>query len=122
MDDSYSVARFYSTYAICVPPLRGHIEWEVADPGFGDEPPILKGPPGRPRKRIIKGSHEKGSRLGARKNKCKCCGGLNHIKRVCKNIVPLESEADEVHVEEDAHVEEDDLVEEDVRILMKMMT
>lgn len=87
--------------------MRGHTKWKVVDQGFRLETPVLKRSPGRPRKRRFKTSHEKGSRLGARKNKCKHCGGLGHIKRVCKNDVPWEFEANGVTIAEDSSVEEE---------------
>ena len=101
----FSVAKFAATYAQNVPPMVDVHDWEIVNPGFKLEPPILRRPPGRPRKLRIKASHEKGSRLGARRRKCKRCGGLGHIKRLCKNPVPHDFEDVLVHIEEDAAVE-----------------
>ena len=84
----FSVAKFSATYAQNVPLMVDVHDWEIVNPGFKLEPPILRRPPGRPRKLRIKACHEKVSRLEARQRKCKRCGGLGHIKRLCKNPVP----------------------------------
>ena len=99
------MAKFAATYAENVPPMADVHDCEIVIPRFKLEPPILRRPPGRPRKLRIKASHEKGSRLGARQRKCKRCGGLGHIKRVCKNPVPHDFEDVRVHIGEDAEVE-----------------
>lgn len=44
---------------------------EIVDPGLRVEPLVLRRPPRRPRKQIIKTFHEKSSGLGASKNKQK---------------------------------------------------
>jgi len=46
----------------------------------------MKRPPGRPRTKRIRASSE-GGRLGARKRKCRRCGGFGHIQRTCKESV-----------------------------------
>ena len=83
-----SVDKFAATYAENIPPIADENDWEIVDPGFKLEPPVLRRPPGRPRKERTEAFTAKGSRLGARKRKCKRCGGLGHIKRLCKNPVP----------------------------------
>ena len=67
-------------------PMNDANDWQVVSPGFKLEPPILRWATGRPRKLMLKASsHDKGSRLGIRKNKCKLCGGFGHVKRLCEN-------------------------------------
>ena len=49
----------------------------------------------------IKFSHEKLSRLGASKTKCKWCIGFGHINRLCKNPIWHDLEHVPVYIEED---------------------
>ena len=67
VDECFSVAKFCATYAENVPPLTDLNDWEVVNPGFNLEPPILRRPPGRPKKKIIEASHENVPRLGKSK-------------------------------------------------------
>ena len=67
VDEYFSVAKICATYAENVPPLTDLNDWEVVNPGFKLEPPILRKPPGRPKNKTIEGSHEKVPRLGASK-------------------------------------------------------
>ena len=84
--DYYSVARFNATYVDNVPAIESKHQWDFVDPGFVLQPPVQGRAPGRPRKVRIRSSSE-GSGLGPRKRKCKRCGGLGHIARICKNAV-----------------------------------
>ena len=65
------MAKVCATYAENVPPMADANDWEIVNPGFKLEPPNFRRPCGRPPKLSIEGSHEKGSRLGSRKNKGK---------------------------------------------------
>jgi hypothetical protein len=61
-------------------------QWEPYDPGFKLCAPLMKRPPGRPRTKRIRARSE-GGRLGARKIKCRRCGGFGHTQRICKESV-----------------------------------
>ena len=125
VDNYFSVDKFAATYAENVPPMADENDWEIVDPGFKLQPPVLRRPPGRPRKLRIEASTDKGSRLGARKRKCKRCGRFGHIKRLCKNpvthdIVPVhtpvaENEASQPELAEEQLEDGDEHSEENVR-------
>ena len=109
--------KFATTYVENVPPMADENNWEIVDPGFKLQPPVLRRPPGRPRKLRIEASTDKCPRLGARKRKCGRCGGFGHIKRLCKNPVPhdlvpvhtpeAENEASQPELEEEQQTDKD---------------
>ncbi|KAM3214109.1 hypothetical protein ACQJBY_066498 [Aegilops geniculata] len=82
----YSVAKFKAAYADNIPAMVGKQQWDIVDPGFKLQAPVLRRPKGRSRKTRIRSSAE-GVGLGPRKRKCKRCGGFGHIARICKNPV-----------------------------------
>lgn len=82
----YSVAKFKAAYADNIPAMVGKQQWDIVDPGFKLHAPVLRRPKGRPRKTRIRSSAE-GAGVGARKRKCKRCGGFGHIARLCTNPV-----------------------------------
>jgi hypothetical protein len=84
--DFYSVAKFKATYAENLPAMVSKQQWEPYDPGFKLCAPLMKRPPGRPRTKRIRARSE-GGRLGARKIKCRRCGGFGHTQRICKESV-----------------------------------
>jgi hypothetical protein len=84
VSEYFFVAKFKVTYAENVPALLGKDQWTIIDPGFKLHAPVLVRPPGRPRKNRIRSSAEGGTR---RRRKCKRCGGLGHIARICTNPV-----------------------------------
>jgi hypothetical protein len=69
VDQFYRVEKFYATYAENVPPMADESDWEIVNPGFKLEPPILRRPHGSPKKKMIEASYEKVPRLRSRKNK-----------------------------------------------------
>ena len=44
----FSVDNFAATYAENIPPMADENNWEMVDPGFKIEPPVLRRTPGRP--------------------------------------------------------------------------
>jgi hypothetical protein len=82
----YSFARFKATYAYALPALEGKQQWDIVDPGFKLCALVLKRAAGRPRKSRIRPRSE-GAGLGARKRKCRRCGGSGHFAKYCDNAV-----------------------------------
>jgi hypothetical protein len=70
-----------------VPTLLGKDQWIKVDPGFKLYSPVLTRPAGRLRKNRIRASAEGGPLI--RRCKCKRCGTLGHIAKLCKNSVDL---------------------------------
>ena len=85
MSEYFSVAKFRATYAQNVLALLGKHQWMEVDPGFKLYPPVFTRPVGRPRKNRIRASAEGGA--PPRRRKCKSCGILGNIDRLCKNVV-----------------------------------
>jgi hypothetical protein len=84
ISEYFSVAKFKAAYASNVPALLGKDQWNIVDPGFKLHSPVLTRPPGRPRKNRIRRGEE--GRV-KRQRKCKKCGTLGHIARLCTNPV-----------------------------------
>ncbi|KAJ9556984.1 hypothetical protein OSB04_011598 [Centaurea solstitialis] len=84
VDLYYTVDKFKEAYALEIAPMPGKDQWEhmgVADKIY---PPIIKRPPGRPRKnRIIPADEPK------KRHRCPRCGIYGHHERTCKNPAPL---------------------------------
>ena len=84
ISEYFSVAKFRAAYASNVPALLGKDQWNIVDPGFTLHSPVLTRPPGRPRKNRIRAGEE--GRV-KKQRKCKKCGNLGHIARLCTNPV-----------------------------------
>ena len=67
-----------------MPALLGKDQWNIVDPGFKLHSPVLTRPPGRPRKNRIRAGEEGHVK---KERKCKRCGIVGHIARLCTNPV-----------------------------------
>nr|XP_043618129.1 uncharacterized protein LOC122589870 [Erigeron canadensis] len=80
VDSCFTITNFIEAYALEIAPLPGKDQWVERETSERIYPPILKRPPGRPRKDRIKPPGE-----AKRKKKCPRCGGYGHHEKKCKN-------------------------------------
>nr|XP_043625843.1 uncharacterized protein LOC122597295 [Erigeron canadensis] len=76
----FTIEKFKEAYALEIAPMPGKDQW--VNKAFGEKiyPPIIKRPPGRPKKkRIIPASEPK------RRQQCARCGQYGHRDKTCKN-------------------------------------
>lgn len=96
VDPYFTVERFKASYAGEIASMPSRHEWMKCDLGYKMLPPIIRRPPGRPRKRRLKplGESKKKS------NKCSRCSLPGHHKNTCKNDVSfqLNEETDNTQV------------------------
>jgi len=89
VDSYFTVARLRITYANMIATMPSKDEWLKVDLGYKMLPPVLKRPPGRPRKNRIKSSDEPKKRS----HKCTRCGLYGH-RKTYKNAVPTRENED----------------------------
>ena len=79
---------------------------DLVDPGFKLHSPLITRPPGRPKKNMFRRGEE--GRV-KKQRKCKKCGVLGHIRRLCTNPVDASFGEEEgwaaTNAEENAEVE-----------------
>ncbi|CAI9278749.1 unnamed protein product [Lactuca saligna] len=79
VDPYFTIEKFKSAYAFQIAPMPGQDQWAEKN-GEKIYPPIIKRPPGRPRKNRTKSSDEP-----KRRHKCPRCGEYGHRQKTCKN-------------------------------------
>ncbi|CAI9278645.1 unnamed protein product [Lactuca saligna] len=79
VDPYFTIENFKVAYAFQIDPMPGQDQWAQKN-GQKIYPPIIKRPPGRPRKNIIKSSDE-----SKRRHKCPRFGDYGHRERTCQN-------------------------------------
>jgi zinc finger SWIM domain-containing protein 3 len=84
----FSIAKFRVAYEGVIRPMTDKSQWVNVDLEFNVHPPLMKRPPGRPKKERIPGCLE----LRTRRQKCKRCKQFGHQERTCKASVPDDSE------------------------------
>ncbi|KAI3519078.1 hypothetical protein L1887_08086 [Cichorium endivia] len=83
VDTYFTVDRFKEAYALEIAPMPGKDQWEHLETTEKIYPPIIKRPPGRPKKnRIVPRDEPK------KRHKCARCGMYGHHQRTCKNPAP----------------------------------
>ncbi|KAJ4786845.1 DEK carboxy-terminal domain protein [Rhynchospora pubera] len=92
VDPYFTVTKFKETYAGEIAAMPSNHEWKKCDLGYKMLPPLIKRPPGRPRKCRIKPSDEPKKKS----NKCSRCGLPGHHINTCKNDVPV-YHGEEIH-------------------------
>ncbi|XP_038981150.1 uncharacterized protein LOC120110401 [Phoenix dactylifera] len=91
VSEYFTVAKYKTAYALEIGPLPHKVQWIKVDIGHKVLPPKLSlRPPGRPKKKRIRGTDENTSK---KMHKCKRCGDLGHHAKTCKNSVVEESQA-----------------------------
>ena len=82
VDTYFTVDKFKEAYALEIGPMPGKDQWVNIETVDKIYPPIIKRPPGRPKKnRIIPHDEPK------KRHKCPRCGLYGHHQRTCKNPV-----------------------------------
>lgn len=83
VDPYFTIEKLKEAYALEIAPLPTKDQWEHTETGEKVYPPVIKRPPGRPRKNRIVPHDE-----GKRRHKCPICKQLGHHKNTCKNPEP----------------------------------
>nr|KAJ0204105.1 hypothetical protein LSAT_V11C500286440 [Lactuca sativa] len=81
VDTYYTVGKFREAYALEVAPMPGKDQWVHIETNEKIYPPIIKRPPGRPKKNRIKPPDEPTKK----RHRCHRCGMYGHQQRTCKN-------------------------------------
>ncbi|XP_052624769.1 uncharacterized protein LOC111907821 [Lactuca sativa] len=80
VDTYFTVDKFKEAYALEIGPMPGKDQWVHIDTVDKIYPPIIKRPPGRPKKnRIV--SHDESKK----RHRCPRCGMYGHHQKTCKN-------------------------------------
>ncbi len=89
VDECYSVAKFVTAYAPCIPSLTNMPQQPESTHGFFLYPPILKRSAGRHRNRRCKsGAEGKDTSKGRPgSQKCPICHNFGHKWQACKELI-----------------------------------
>ena len=80
VDTYFTVDKFKEAYALEIGPMPGKDQWVHIETVDKIYPPIIKRPPGRPKKnRIVPRDEPK------KRHRCPRCGMYGHHQRTCKN-------------------------------------
>ena len=83
-DPYFTIEKFKQAYTLEISPMPGKDQWEHIGTTEKIYPPIIKRPPGRPKKnRIVPPDEPK------KRHRCPRCGMYGHHERTCKNSAPF---------------------------------
>ncbi|KAL4569886.1 hypothetical protein LXL04_025532 [Taraxacum kok-saghyz] len=80
VDIYFTIEKFKEAYALEIAPMPGKDQWVHTDRIEKIYPPIIKRPPGRPKKKKIVPRDEPKKR-----HRCPRCGMYGHHEKTCKN-------------------------------------